>query len=68
MDVSLELRAGHSVFDSQVGINDYTDFVLAAQKTFGRFDSEIHLTDTDEDQFGDREDMRVFITVSTTFQ
>ena len=68
LNATLELRAGHSTFDSKIGINDYTDFVIAAQKTFGRFDSEIRLTDTDEDQFGDREDLRVFITISTTFQ
>lgn len=67
MDISLELRAGHSIFDTQTGINDYTDFVIAAKKTFGRFNSEVRLTDTDENQFGGREDLRIFITVSTTF-
>ena len=68
MDVSLELRVGHSVFDTKIGINDYTDFLLSAKKTFGRFDSEIRLTDTDENQFGDREDFRILVSVSTTFQ
>jgi uncharacterized protein (TIGR02001 family) len=68
MDVSLELRAGHSIFDSQIGINDYSDLVISAKKTFGRFNSEIRLTDTDGNQFGDREDTRVFVSVSTTFQ
>jgi uncharacterized protein (TIGR02001 family) len=68
MDISLELRAGHSVFDTQIGINDYSDFLVSAKKTFGRFDSEIRLTDTDESQFGHREDMHVLVTVSTTFQ
>lgn len=32
MDISLEVRAGHSVFDSQIGINDYSDFMIAAKK------------------------------------
>lgn len=68
MEISLELRAGHSVFDTQIGINDYTDFLVAAKKTFDRLDSEIRITDTDETQFGHREDMHVLVTVSTTFQ
>lgn len=68
MDVSLELRAGHSVFDTQIGINDYTDFLISAKKTFGRFNSEVRLTDTDGNQFGHREDLHVLVTASTTFQ
>ena len=36
--------------------------------TFGRFDSEIRVTDTNEDQFGDREDARIVLSVSTTFK
>ena len=67
MAISLELRAGHSVFDTQIGINDYTDLLISAKKTFGRFNSEVRLTDTDEDQFGDREDLRIVVSVSTTF-
>lgn len=57
-------------FDSGFYIGSWTsnyDYE-SARKTFGRFDSEIRLTDTDENQFGDREDLRVFVTVSTTFQ
>lgn len=67
-NVSLELRAGRSLFDKQTGINDYTDYAVAAKKTFGRFDTEVRLTGTDENQFADREDVRLFATVSTTFQ
>lgn len=67
-DISLELRAGRSVFDTQIGIDDYTDFLISAKKIFGRFNSEIRLTDIDGNQFGHRGDLHVLVTASTTFQ
>ena len=67
-EYALSLRAGHSTFATEIGINDYTDFVIAINKKFGRFSSSIQLSDTDESQFADREKARAVIAVSTTFE
>ena len=66
-EFSVGLRAGYSAFDSQIGINDYSDYMLNVEKSFGRFDTEIRVTDTNENQYGDREGVRVIASISTTF-
>ena len=65
--VMLSIHGGHSVFDSQTGANNYSDFIVSAKKAFGRFNTELNLTDTNSNQYGDRENMRVFAAISTSF-
>jgi len=66
-EFSLGLRAGYSAFDSRIGINDYLDYMLNVKKSFGRFDTEIRVTDTNENQYGDREGLKIIAAISTMF-
>lgn len=67
-DIALELRTGYSVFDAALDIEDYTDLSVAIRKSFYQFDTELKFTDTDQDQYGDRDEARLIVSISTTFQ
>jgi len=41
--------------------------MLNVEKSFGRFDTEIRVTDTSENQYGDREGLKIIAAISTTF-
>ena len=64
---SVQLRGGYTFFGSAVGWESYANAQLIVGRGFYGFDAALRATATGNDQFGDREDARVIVSVAKKF-
>lgn len=64
---SLQLRGGYTSFGAAVGWESYANAQLIVGRGFYGFDAALRATATNNDQFGDREDARVIVSVAKKF-
>ena len=64
MSVGLNLHAGYSAFDAQVGIEDYLDYKASLARNYAGLRFDLSYTDTNRNQFGRWDDRRIVVTVS----
>jgi uncharacterized protein (TIGR02001 family) len=64
---NLDVGVGHSTFDNNTGVEDYTDWTIGINRDFGPVNAGLHYHDTDSNgdyNFGDLGDGRVVLTFS----
>ena len=66
-NLELGVRAAHTDFGRDTGIQDYNDYSLSLAATYHGFEISMLATTTNEDQFGELEDSRVVFGISKTF-
>jgi uncharacterized protein (TIGR02001 family) len=65
--VGLGLHGGYSDFDAETGIEGYMDYKANLFREFEEMNFDLSYTDTDWNQFGNRDDRRFIFTVSKNF-